>query len=822
MIKNHFKKVDKIKRKSYYSELFLQFVKALLLAAIMVSVWQWLHPFQETSSLFLSLLCFLITIIWKFPKRPASIKVKDAILGLETKYKNSVYPPLDCDEELKSELSINKDTFPLNEAAKSEWSELLARELNLIQRMEKARIQMRATSLVIPFLIAFSTMHFTHPSVASTYLQVQGLVRNFIKGSSLEILSGEYKADQPRSFNLGRTTHQIELVEDNLIKIFLDGKNESEMPIVKLVKPGGLPPDNEQTFLAAPSRNKDSGQIEPGLFELTFSSPSTSDLYVPSLFGNQKLVHFNVKTSPVPKVTLSLAQEQPKDPWHDDISLPLIIKVEATNPLKTVKIRIITAQKEYSEMVANFLKNDQLSYVGSYPVELKSFVDSDIADIELVAVAEDLGVPKNLTGESKPLKIKVASGYGRYQIALQKLRAVKHTLDEALNSQNFKLNPEVQASFSDALKTSESSPYFDGLDRLNLTKMGEDLNRAGEYKKIEDLMIVNSKLNDFLFEHEMLDDRERDRDFFVAVRALSRVIELEATKRPVKVSYVGGRLLTFLDTRNERWKKRLARLSADQQPENANQIVTKQPFHKSIQIAVDLAEKSGEANSENNTNSAMQTLATTVEQYRHWIDSLEKAEDTARQEMESERQKAIANAENKLKELQQAQGEISSRLDKSDSRQDQVSSEWTQTAKNQVQNQNKTKGLVPEMASMSPEGAKRLDAAAQAMGEALGAGGAKKFSEAESMADLAGRLLNESKRALSEQKQQDRGREPRKRAQTSGDKYFGNSVGGELEMKREYSVDRKYREEILRSVEENPTAKEDLPLLNNYLRKTVR
>ena len=530
MIKNHFKKVDKIKRKSYFAELVLQFVKALLLAGIMVSVWQWLHPFQETSSLFLSLLCFLITIIWKFPKRPASIKVKDAILGLETKYKNSVYPPLDCDEELKSELSPNKEIFSLNESAKSEWSELLARELNLIQRMEKARIQMRATSLVIPFLIAFSTMHFTHPSVASTYLQVQGLVRNFIKGSSLEILSGEYKADQPRTFNLGRTTHQIELVEDNLIKIYLDRKNESEMPIVKLVKPGGIPPDNEQTFLAAPSRNKDSGQIEPGLFELTFSTPSTSDLYVPSLFGNQKLVHFNVKTSPVPKVTLSLAQEQPKDPWHDDIPLPLIIKVEATNPLKTVKIKIITAQKEYFEMVANFLKNDQLSYAGSYPLELKSFVDSDIADIELVAVAEDLGVPKNLTGESKPLKIKVASGYGRYQIALQKLRTVKQTLDEALNSQNFKLNPEVQATFSDALKTSESSPYFDGLDRLNLTKMGEDLNRAGEQKKLEDLMIVNSKLNDFLFEHEMLDDRERDRDFFVAVRALSLSLSLSRAR----------------------------------------------------------------------------------------------------------------------------------------------------------------------------------------------------------------------------------------------------------------------------------------------------
>ena len=824
MIKLHFKKIDKIKTKSYLGELAIQFVKAMLMAAIMVSVWQWLHPFQETASLFLAILCFLLTLIWKFPKRPAAIKAKEALLGLESKYKDSAFPPLDSDDELKSELSPSKETFALNAAAKVEWSELLSREIGLIRRVEKARILMRASSLIIPCLIAVSTMRFSQPSVANTYMQVQGMVRNFIKGSSLEILSGEYKVDQPKAFNLGKVTHEIELIEDNLIKINLDGKNDSELPVVKLIKPGGIPPENEQTFLAAPSRNKDTGQIEPGLFELTFSSPESSDLYVPSRFGSKRLAHFNVKSSPLPKVSLSIALDHPNDPWHDEDPLPLTVKVEATNPLKTVKLKVLTAQKEYSEMVANFLKNNQLTYTSTYPLELKSFVDSDIADIELIAVAEDQGVPKNLTGESKPLKIKVASGYGRYQISLQKLRKVKQSLDDALNSQNFKLNADVSSTFSDALKTSESSPYFDGLDRLNLTKMGEEIKLASERKKLEDLMGINSKLNDFLFEHEMLDDRERDRDFFVAVRALSRVIELDASKRPIKASYVGGRLISFLDARNERWKKRLARLPPDQQPKNAEQIVMKLPFHKSIQSAVELSEKAGEASSESlaNSNSAMQKLAATVEKYREWIDSLEKAEDSVRKEKENERQKAIANAENKLKELQQAQAEISTRLDKAETRKDNISSEWTQTAKNQSQNQGKTKNFIPEMASMSPEGAKRLDAAAQAMAQALEAGGSKQFPQAETMADLAGRLLNESKRALSEQKQQDRGREPRKRTQTSGDKYFGNSVGGELEMKREYSVDRKYREEILKSVEENPTSKEDLPLLNNYLRKTVR
>ena len=41
------------------------------------------------------------------------------------------------------------------------------------------------------------------------------------------------------------------------------------------------------------------------------------------------------------------------------------------------------------------------------------------------------------------------------------------------------------------------------------------------------------KLDDFLFEHEILDDRERDRDFFVATRALTRLVEKKPSKRLV-------------------------------------------------------------------------------------------------------------------------------------------------------------------------------------------------------------------------------------------------------------------------------------------------
>jgi seryl-tRNA synthetase len=181
----------------------------------------------------------------------------------------------------------------------------------------------------------------------------------------------------------------------------------------------------------------------------------------------------------------------------------------------------------------------------------------------------------------------------------------------------------------------------------------------------------------------------------------------------------------------------------------------------------------------------------------------------------------MANAANKLKELQRNQGDISSRLDRANERKDEISKEWNATANSQEKNKNSTKALVSEMATMSPEGAQRLEAASEAMGETMNSGSAQNYAAAESMSDMAARLLNQSQKSL-EEKQQEQGTSPRKRRQVTGDNSFGTQVSGNVDLKRDYAVDKKYREEILDSINETPTAKDDLPLINNYLRKTVR
>jgi seryl-tRNA synthetase len=237
---------------------------------------------------------------------------------------------------------------------------------------------------------------------------------------------------------------------------------------------------------------------------------------------------------------------------------------------------------------------------------------------------------------------------------------------------------------------------------------------------------------------------------------------------------------------------------------------------------VSLAESTGSAAEKNEKlNSSLKLLATTVSEYRNWIDALEKAEDELRKNQQEDKQKAMANAANKLRELQKNQGDISSKLDRADARENEIAKDWNATASSQQKNKKETEALVGEMATMSPEGAKRLQAAADAMEETMTSGSTKNFSTAESMSDMAGRLLSQSQKSLQDNKE-DQGRQPRKRRQTSGDNSFGTQVSGNVDLKREYSVDKKYREEILDSINETPAAKEDLPLLNNYLRKTVR
>ena len=115
----------------------------------------------------------------------------------------------------------------------------------------------------------------------------------------------------------------------------------------------------------------------------------------------------------------------------------------------------------------------------------------------------------------------------------------------------------------------------------------------------------------------------------------------------------------------------------------------------------------------------------------------------------------------------------------------------------------------------------RVQAAAEAMEQVLEAGGAADYRSAEAAADLAGRMLRQADSAAqqSQQKRRSRGR----RRRVTGDNYYGQSVvGGDLEIKREYQVDRRYREDILQEVQTSGYDEENRALLENYLRHVIR
>jgi len=100
------------------------------------------------------------------------------------------------------------------------------------------------------------------------------------------------------------------------------------------------------------------------------------------------------------------------------------------------------------------------------------------------------------------------------------------------------------------------------------------------------------------------------------------------------------------------------------------------------------------------------------------------------------------------------------------------------------------------------------------------------FSNAESGSDLAARLLHEADSAA--KKSQKRGSE-RRRRRVTGDGYYGQSiVGGDVEIRTEYKVDKRYRENILKEVrgvlgrQGGELDPEDRRLLDSYLREVVR
>jgi hypothetical protein len=393
---------------------------------------------------------------------------------------------------------------------------------------------------------------------------------------------------------------------------------------------------------------------------------------------------------------------------------------------------------------------------------------------------------------------------------LETLRSLKSSLDDARSSGQ-PIPPKATETMQSVLKQSDDTPFFDGLDRSQLAQMAQKLAEAMSAKSAFKTQEIADEVGEFLLEHEILDDRERDRDLFIAIRAFSRALDKPTSERVLETKHMATRMLSFLDERHKRWTVRVKFLGPGNAPSSWERINQQKPFKASVNRAL--------ADAELDPKKSQGHLSTLASQYRAWIEELEAKEDQLRAKLEKQRQQGLANAQNDLRELQQRQDQISTDLDRAAERLADVQQKWPAARAAENSNVNQANGLLGKLRALSPNAGERLNAAIEAMGLTVTSGESAQFAQAESASDLAGRLLRDAEQAASRsQKQQGRGR----RRRAGGDEYHGTSIGGQVEIKSEYQVDPRYREDILRDVESEISNGENKAILDGWLHEVVR
>jgi len=799
--------INKTLSDGYRTLMVLKVVRAIFLSLATASLWAVVASDRIGEQLLLGLVTFVVAMAIKARKKPLNLSENDLILALEIKN-----PEMTMAASNLKNINDRKDPVAL-----SRWTEPLKSLTEDTKKSESERNRTFASSLISPLVIILITLPFSSNSLSNVISEVTKAVNNFDKSMTLKVVQGAATELEKDTFKLSTSSPlELELLTQNFIEISVkDSGFGKALPIVELRNPKSENAKNSvyQSFQLLPERTQSNTNANT-VYKISIAVSTNVELFIPAIDSGSPLALIKVKNLPLPKVKIS--QVSPiEDPWPDDKPIILSIKVDAENPLQTVRLVIRSGGRSSKETVANVLSEDKRNIDSTYSLVLEPYVQSDIAQVEIFAEAIDRAVPTPLMGVSNILQLTTASAYGRYRSTLTLLRELKTHVDESVEKLTPSLPPKTAEIAANATAKSENSPFFDGLDRVSIRNFERSVNEVGLNKNVATLIDLSSDLNDFLLEHEILDARERDRDFFVAARGLSRLIEHKREDRPVEVLTVSDRLIAFLNDRYKYWTLRVSRL--DPPPASWASHVEKKPFHGYLeQISnLDLDTK------KNNRNGQLQILSKTVKEYREWIEELEKLEDSQRQEQERKRQQGLASAKDSLKELQKRQGKITTTLDKAKLREEEVASSWASTRMKQNTNVEQTNRLENQMRAMAPKVAMRVKAAAESMKNTVESGNSNNFDQAESASDLAGRLLRQAQKAASQpnQKRQKRG----SRRRVTGDNYYGQSVvGGDVEIKREYQVDKRYREDILNEVLNNPTDQEDKALLENYLRQVLR
>ena len=782
-------------------------VRGTILGLLASSIWSVTAPSSPWQAIFLGLLAFALSaIIGGAQHWPRSTSLSQLLTHLEMKYPKVPVSAFRLRDDVEG-------TTPI-------WQPALAASLQQLRRAERSRAWTVLNSTLPPLLALVALTQFAPGSLATNLHTAQVAFASLSKGVMFRVVDGS--ADQKFGDFVKLTTRQplaVELLSENMVEVRMTILATDPTPTMELRRslPDGSVGDTIQSFqLAEGERAGSSSDEGTRTYAISFVVSETSRLVIPSVSSSSPLADFKVRALPIPRVDLSTAVNL-AEPWSDDRPLPLDIKVSADNPIAVVSL-LITADKRTSrELVSRVVAEDRKELDISHSVVLEQYLESDLAEVEIVAEAIDRSLPKPLIGRSEPLRLTVASSYGRYKQTLATLRDLKKGLDEGLTKSPIASDPEWADLGTRVLKQSERSPFFDGLDRLQIQRFAGQAREAADDAKAEQMMELSSAVNSFLFEHEILDDRERDRDFFVAIRTLSRVMEQAKAQRPVAPKVVVTRLQAFLAEREKRWKARVERLAADKRPPSWPRISSEHPFAKSLDQAL-RADTAASGPSEQ----ALGTLSSVVTAYRGWLEELEQAEDAARSSEDQKRQQGLANARNELRELQKRQSLVSEKLDRADQRESaELGKSWPSARMEQNTNIQATRSLEAKVRAFSPEASGRIKAAVEAMNKTLENGNGEQYPAAESFSDLSGRLLRQAERAASESQSQRQQRGRRRR--TAGDNYYGQSVvGGDVEIKREYQVDKRYREDILNQVRDANVEGEDRQILDDYLREVIR
>ncbi|MBP9706053.1 MAG: hypothetical protein KBD78_00310 [Oligoflexales bacterium] len=717
--------------------------------------------------------------------------------------------------------------------APEELSSILAGFFQEHKKQLKTHSHIAWSRLFIPATLCL-VLHFISPATqALLSLDLQSLGASWRKDAELVIHKGD--EDNPNSEVASKITLSfakpawVNLASDNLLELLVIGVENMPAPVVELRELGFKADQTKkipeldklklfQSFRLSRNENLGNGRV---LYSIKFSVEKSVALIVPFLSENKPVAVLQLNTPPLPEVELSVLN-QLRSPWPDHLPLNLNIKVSAKNPLDKIEIKIYSGKTENSELVNKVMAQELFEYEGQYELILESYLNSDLAEFSLVAEASDRGLPQALVGRSKPITITVASAYGRYRQTLQSLRELKTILDEKIATQDGLLSTEASEIIKRANEQALDSPFFDGLDRLNVTRFATNVEELNQQANIEKLLDLSQDLNQFLLEHELIDDRERDRDFFVATRSLSRLLEKKVADRKTSLERMATSLNSFLEDRYKRWELRVNRLPKELQPNDWPKVKNK-VFNAKLQKVV-AADKQSDVK---DRDQAFAELSALVNDYRAWIEQLEAQEDAHRAQQEAQRQQGLASAQDSLQEIRKRQAKISQRLDQAQNQQiEQLKNNWGADRLEQNTNIGSTRKLEAQMRALSPPAAARIKAAAEQMQATVdaAAGGEKQsFVMAESHSDLAGRLLVQAQQAA-EKNQRQQGQQRGKRRRVTGDNYYGNNLmeGGEIEIIHEYEVDRMFREDVLDQVSTSDYLDKDEELYRAYLQEVIR